>query len=194
MGYPSDFESTSGIELAPSNKAKPVRDEQARQPLFIGPRSTGAIRASKKQAHLRCQGSVGGTDRDKENSKLGRAGEEFVVRFEQERLTDSGLPDLADAVEHVSETRGDGLGYDVRSFNDDGTERLIEVKTTRSGKSEPFFLSENERAFAELNPESFWIYRVFNFDNETAIGNLFTVRGDVESNFSLEPINYRVRR
>ena len=40
---------------------------------------------------------------------------------------------LAARVDRVSETRGDGLGYDVLSFETSGRERLIEVKTTNYG-------------------------------------------------------------
>ena len=69
------------------------------------------------------------------NRSLGPAGEEFVLRFEVARLVRAGQERLAVMVELVSETRGDGLGYDVLSFEISGRERLIEVKTTSYGAS-----------------------------------------------------------
>jgi hypothetical protein len=51
---------------------------------------------------------------------------------------------MADRVEHVSATRGDGFGYDVLSFEPDGRERFIEVKTTAFGAMVPFFVTRNE--------------------------------------------------
>jgi hypothetical protein len=46
-----------------------------------------------------------------------------------------GRDDLAQKVEWVAVTIGEGLGFDVLSFDaDDGSERLIEVKTTGLGK------------------------------------------------------------
>lgn len=65
------------------------------------------------------------------------AGAEFVVRYEIARLSRENQERLAGKVERVSNTRGDGLGYDVLSFDGDGKERLIEVKTTRYGASTP---------------------------------------------------------
>ena len=69
------------------------------------------------------------------NRSLGAAGEEFVIRYETARLTYAGKHRLAAMVEHVSETRGDGLGFDVLSFETSGVERMIEVKTTAYGPS-----------------------------------------------------------
>ena len=47
----------------------------------------------------------------------------------QER--DAGRDDLAGKVEQVSETVGDGLGYDVLSFEAaNSSKKLVEVKTT----------------------------------------------------------------
>ena len=69
--------------------------------------------------------------RENENRELGLAGEKLVVEHERNRLTEVGRLDLAERVEHVSQTRGDGLGYDVLSFDDEnGDELFIEVKTT----------------------------------------------------------------
>ncbi len=52
------------------------------------------------------------------NSKLGLAGEEFVLRFEAERLQAAGKKRLADRIDHVSRSKGDGLGYDILSFDE----------------------------------------------------------------------------
>lgn len=61
------------------------------------------------------------------NLSLGQSGEEFVFRYEQWRLAHMGKSELADRVEHVSLTKGDGLGYDILSFDANGRERFIEV-------------------------------------------------------------------
>jgi hypothetical protein len=65
---------------------------------------------------------------------------ELVLKLEQYRLA-AGLDSLAAKVEHVSRTRGDGLGFDVLSFDEQGKERYIEVKTTAFAKETPFFVS-----------------------------------------------------
>lgn len=52
------------------------------------------------------------------------------MRFEQHRLTQAGQEKLAERVEQVAVTQGGGLGFDIHSFETNGRDRLIEVKTT----------------------------------------------------------------
>lgn len=78
------------------------------------------------------------------NQTLGLAGEKLVLEFEHKRLWQAGKQDLANRIEHVADTAGDHLGYDIKSFEIDGRDRLIEVKTTRFGALTPFFASKNE--------------------------------------------------
>ena len=101
--------------------------------------------------------------RDARNRALGQQGEERIFLHEQASLRAAGRTDLARAVRWVSQEDGDGAGYDIRSFDLDGSERLIEVKTTVGQSMTPFFLSENERAFAEERPEAFRIARLYDF-------------------------------
>jgi hypothetical protein len=68
---------------------------------------------------------------DARNRALGRAGECLVVAYERHMLTQQGRRDLAQRIRHVAKMEGDGAGYDVLSFNKDGTVKYIEVKTTR---------------------------------------------------------------
>ena len=68
-------------------------------------------------------------ERDARNRALGRAGEERVLAHERAMLVGAGRADLAHQIRWVSEFDGDGAGYDIRSFEPDGGERLIEVKS-----------------------------------------------------------------
>ncbi len=127
-------------------------------------------------------------EREAANSSLGLAGEEFVVQFEHWRLVELGQKRLAEKVVHVSKVLGDGLGYDVLSFETDGRERLIEVKTTRFGKSTPFFLSKGELALSLQAADKFHLYRLFEFRREP---RLFDLPGRLDVNCVLDPITYR---
>jgi hypothetical protein len=69
-------------------------------------------------------------ERDFRNRELGKAGEEFVLEVERKSLTKMERPDLARKIRWVSAEDGDGAGYDILSFEPNGRERLIEVKTT----------------------------------------------------------------
>ena len=76
--------------------------------------------------------------RDAMNRHLGQLGEKFAVEVEKRRLLYHERDDLAAKVEWVAETSGDGMGFDVLSFDEaDDSERFIEVKTTGLGKYFP---------------------------------------------------------
>lgn len=125
--------------------------------------------------------------REARNASLGSAGEEFALQFEHFRLWTIGEKGLADKVEHVSKTKGDGLGYDILSFETDGRERFIEVKTTSFGKETPFYISRGEVKFAKSHAEQFRLYRLFDFRREP---RLFELPGPVDRHCFVSPINY----
>lgn len=127
-------------------------------------------------------------EREAQNQSLGLAGEEFVVQFEHWRLTQIGQPRLADRVEHVAQTKGDGLGYDVLSFESNGQERLIEVKTTTFGRDTPFYVSRGELARSQGAKEQFHLYRLFEFRKTP---RMFDLPGALEQHCLLDPITYR---
>ena len=129
-------------------------------------------------------------ERDARNRKLGLLGEEFALAYEKARLIIAGKDTLADRIEHTSVETGDGTGFDIRSFEADGSDRLIEVKTTRFGLYTPFYLSENERRVSQYRKEQYQLYRVFNFGKDTG---LFTLPGAVENNINLSPTQYIAR-
>ena len=129
-------------------------------------------------------------EREARNASLGRAGEEFVLGFERARLAQLGADRLVDRVEHVAVTKGDGLGFDVRSFDTDGSDMFIEVKTTAYGKQTPFFVSRNELFVSKARARAYHLYRVFSF---RADPRLYALRGPIDSTCVLEPVQYSAR-
>jgi hypothetical protein len=130
--------------------------------------------------------------RNAENAKTGLAGEELVLAWEKAELIKRGFNDLASKIKHVSLEEGDGLGYDIRSFDhEDGSETFIEVKTTRSGVEAAFYMSENERQCWEENPGKYRLYRVFGLGRPQV--KFYVLTGGVEDACCLEPIQYRVK-
>lgn len=116
-------------------------------------------------------------EQESRNRSLGHAGETMVLELEARRLHEAGKKALSERVEHVSKTQGDGLGYDILSFEENGEERLIEVKTTGFGQLTPFYVSRNELARSKADADRFRLYRVFDFRNKPRI---FEMRGDIE--------------
>lgn len=127
-------------------------------------------------------------ERDHRNRSLGLAGEEFVLAVERKRLSESHGPDLSRKVRWISVEEGDGAGYDILSFNGEGRERLIEVKTTNGAARTPFFLSRNECGLASERPEDWCIYRVHLFARQPRI---FTIFPPLEKSVRLSPETWR---
>ncbi|KAA0182323.1 DUF3883 domain-containing protein [Cupriavidus cauae] len=126
--------------------------------------------------------------RDEVNRRLGRAGEQWAIAFEQRRLTDAGCPELFDRVEWISDELGDGMGYDILSYDAPGAPRYIEVKTTNGPHESPFVISRNELRCAREMGDAFFLYRIFSFRQSPS---LYMLRGDVSRHLHLEPIDYR---
>ena len=125
--------------------------------------------------------------REAANAALGAAGEKFVIDYERARLVYEGRDNLAASIEHISETRGDGAGFDILSFDENGKERLIEVKTTRYGAQTPFYVTRNELRVSEREAERYNLYRVFTFRKDP---KLFLVHGAFSEKFDLNPTQY----
>lgn len=132
--------------------------------------------------------SVNYLEREARNRSLGAAGEEYVLRLEHARLWSAGARSLADRIEHSSRERGDGLGYDILSYETSGQERLIEVKRTRFGALTPFFASRNEVAVSAEAGPNYHLYRLYKFD---ARPKLFILPGSLEESVALDPVLYR---
>lgn len=120
--------------------------------------------------------------------KLGNKGEQLVILSEQERLRQLKKPDLADQVKKVL----DGEGYDILSFEENGDERYIEVKTTVNSKEEPFQITLNEYVFSRLNREQYFIYRLFEFKVVAGAARCFVLGGEELDNVHFEPIAFEV--
>ncbi|KZL03361.1 MULTISPECIES: DUF3883 domain-containing protein [unclassified Pseudovibrio] len=163
-------------------------DEGPEEYIAPPPSQASTIELTKPRNVVRRAQKLDYAERDASNRELGKLGEAYVVQLEQQRLKKAGRTDLAEQVIWASEEEGDGLGYDIRSYEIDGTERLIEVKTTNGGRETPFYISENELSFSEDEPERFVLVRVYNFSEEPAC---FELRSPLEQNLSLKPAVYK---
>ena len=96
----------------------------------------------------------------KPSKRVGRAGEEHVYNFEYKKLMDQGREDLAKQIVKQYEDLSFFPGYDIKSFNEDGEEIYIEVKSTVSKGKDYFEISDNEVLAAKSLKDSYFIYQV----------------------------------
>ncbi len=132
--------------------------------------------------------------KESKNRKLGLVGEELVLKYEKETLISLGKEDLAERIIHTSKVEGDGAGYDIKSFNEDGSVKYIEVKATRGNINTDFYMSPRELRFAELNKDSFCLYRVFDLQKRTNNGKFFVFNGDINNSFNKIPTGFRLSK
>lgn len=95
---------------------------------------------------------------------LGKFGELLIINDESRKLRAHGIDKL---VEHSSVEIGDGLGYDILSYDEKGQFLYIEVKTTTSSRIDGFYLSENERKKAESLKNNYRLYRIYSLNKKT---------------------------
>lgn len=119
--------------------------------------------------------------------EIGNAGEELVKQYEINRLKNIGHSDLAEKVEIVK----DGKGYDVLSFDENRKPKCIEVKTTKGKSLTPFDYTITEKLFAEQNPESYFIYRLYNYDEESNTADFYIIQ-HLSDSVLLQPTSFRV--
>jgi hypothetical protein len=157
--------------------------------VLVAPPEFGAHKKEPTNHVVEPRGKYSVSTKEQANKVLGRKGEEFVLSIEKRRLSNAGREDLAKEVEWTSEVRGDGAGYDVRSFDARSDKELyIEVKTTGFGKYTQFFISPNEVKFSQVRAAQYALYRVFNFRKTP---KLFLLEGDITNHTHLAATNYR---
>jgi type II secretory pathway pseudopilin PulG len=127
-------------------------------------------------------------EKEQNNRTLGEDGERLVMEYEKWRLIKAGKENLADKIEWISKDKGDGAGFDILSKNNNGSDRFVEVKTTKLTKETPIYLTKNEISFALLNAENFYLYRVFNFGKDP---QLFIKNGQYDNFCTLLPQTFK---
>ena len=127
-------------------------------------------------------------ERDLKNRKMGDAGEELVFEFEKRVLRAHQRDDLAVKVRWVSKEDGDGMGFDILSFEPDGREKFVEVKTTAGGSRTPFYVSRNETEFSRESGDRFHLRRLYDFRRKP---RAFEMIGAVDQYVRLTAENYR---
>ncbi|WP_332685393.1 DUF3883 domain-containing protein [Bosea sp. (in: a-proteobacteria)] len=125
--------------------------------------------------------------RDARNRALGRAGEEIVINYERAILRANSRRDLAERVRWIAVEDGDGAGYDIASFEPDGSPRLIEVKTTNGWERTPFHITRTELAAADANRDAWQLIRIWNLARSP---KAFSIRPPLDAHVQLTPTSF----
>ncbi len=125
--------------------------------------------------------------KEQQNRSLGEQGEQLILNYERWRLINSGKEKLSESVEWVSKEQGDGTGFDILSKNLNGTDRYIEVKSTKLGEKVPIYFTRNELRFSQEHASNYFLYRVFNLKKKP---KFFIKKGAIDSFWNVEPVSF----
>ena len=84
------------------------------------------------------------------------------------------------SVRRVAKLDGDGLGYDILSYDKNGNEKYIEVKTTAGPEEGSIFITANELKMSQMKPDQYYLYRVYDFDKVNMTGKISIRKGSLE--------------
>lgn len=134
-----------------------------------------------------------GTDYEKINRNkkdIGDRGERVILEYEKLKLEKLGLYELA---EKVSLTENDAIGYDIDSFDENGNEIHIEVKTNSGSNNNlvEFYIT-NKELKTLLEDSSYNIYYLYSIKNKPKVHiiNKNEILKDMDK--YLSPILYKV--
>lgn len=185
---PSLLDQLAAAPALDPEHAPPVEQLNPKTLIVAAPERIDGVEAAERPLSRRGR-RIDFAERDAANRRLGRLGEQFVVRLEEERLRLARRDDLAQRVRWVADLDGNGFGYDVLSFDEEtAAERWIEVKTTGLGLYFPFSVTATEVRCSEEAADRFQLYRVFEFASNT---RLYVLTGSLRERCRLEPAVYR---
>lgn len=118
----------------------------------------------------------------KAKNKTGALGEEIVMDILTKEAEAFGLK----APVHVSKIEGDGLGYDIRSWDADGNEVHVEVKASKDNYADGFEMSYSEVAASLDSHFKYIIYRIYGLNTKTKECKVRVYEGPVnDANYKL---------
>ncbi|MFD2543735.1 DUF3883 domain-containing protein [Lacinutrix gracilariae] len=126
----------------------------------------------------------------KKQMEIGDLAEEIVLKNEIEFLSQE-FPDLAEKVRSVA--NNPKLGFDIISFETNGTQKQIEVKAISTNKSnKSFFLTRNELRKSKEYP-NYYLYCVSELSSEKPkILRIKQPNFENENEFKMEPLTYKI--
>ena len=171
----------------------PITESAEEIELNIADSPTITSKSKSNSNKVRTKEDINYSEQQAISQKIGDRGEELVLRNEIEKIKQWGLPDeILSKVRRVS-LESDDYGFDILSFDKDGNERYLEVKTTKSnGKNFSFILTKNEFEQAKKYGNKYSFVIVFDILNNPHIwymGNPFVEK---PYKVKIQPFQYRV--
>ena len=174
------------LESPITDSADEVELNIANKPCIVNNRKKG-------NENIRVKSDIDYSEQQLISQKIGDRGEEIVLRNEIEKLKTWGFTDDAlSKIRRVS-LESDDYGYDILSFDKNGRELYLEVKSTKANQSDfSFIITRNELEHAKEFRERYSVVIVFDVLNNPKIwymGNPFI---ENPSRVKITPTQFRV--
>lgn len=181
--------STTNIEVLDTPLTEPADEVE----LNITKSSDFANTRRVKSENIRVKGNIDYSEQQRISQRIGDRGEELVLRNEIEKLKAWGFPDdVLSKVRRMS-LESDDYGYDILTFDKEGKEVYLEVKTTKVNRTDfSFIITRNELEHAKIFGDRYSIVIVFDVLNKPRMwymGNPFI---EEPSKIKITPTQYRV--
>ncbi len=126
------------------------------------------------------------------NKEKGDFGERY---FESLIEKNPDLIELGSPIANI-EKQKDGVGYDYMVNTEDGNLYYIEIKSTTSSASTPFYMSHNERSFMKQECENYRLIRFYDLKQKRREGSFFVLTANElkSGEFDFKPTNFEISR
>lgn len=151
------------------------------------------IDAKERKDRIRSKDGIDYSDQQKRNQEIGDIGEKLVLANEIDKARNGGLSEeLVSQIRRVS-LESDDYGFDILSFDQNGKEHYIEVKTTKaSSNSLMFVLTQNELDHARKYGSAYSIVMVFDVEQNPRIWDMGNPFVSEPCKVNIKPIKYLV--
>lgn len=142
---------------------------------------------NKSSKKIKTLTKIGYLEKQRKATATGYLGEKEVIEYEIKRL--AKYPELQRSIRWQSQI-SDAIGYDILSYDEDGTPRQIEVKSTTAKVSDKFdfILTDQELENAGILP-NYWIYRVFDVNGHPVI---YKIKNPFHNDLvKMKPVRYQ---
>lgn len=151
------------------------------------------IDAKERKDRIRSKDGIDYSDQQKRNQETGDIGEKLVLANEIDKARKWGLSeDLVSQIRRVS-LESDDYGFDILSFDQNGKEHYIEVKTTKASSNNlSFVLTQNELDHARKYGSAYSIVMVFDVAQNPRIWDMGNPFVSEPCKMNIKPIKYLV--
>ena len=171
----------------------PPKEEQGQIPLLSTAVSGASIQTETTQHAPLNRTNLEYEELQRNRKIIGDRGEEIVLELEKKRLTDAGKPEFVNMIKHISE-KDDSQGFDILSFEENGTERQIEVKATSMDRFyNGFFLSANELEKLKTFSNYYLYLLSFALSDKPVLSIIKNPEYSNQNDFTLSPTIYNVK-